>query len=120
MDPVSIQRIAFGGGRDMALIDVGEELISVGGTKVHTLIGGRGEPLVVLHGAGGPRGWRRWMATLAERFTIYAPSHPGFGGSDGAEWMEDIGDLARFYLWFLDSVGLERTRLPGPFRGGGA
>jgi pimeloyl-ACP methyl ester carboxylesterase len=102
----------------MASIEPREEMIAVGGTKVHTLIGGRGDPLVVLHGAGGPRGWRRWMATLAERFTIYAPTHPGFGGSDGAEWMEDIGDLARFYLWFLDSAGLERTHVLGHSLGG--
>ena len=93
-------------------------MIAVGGIKVHTLIGGRGDPLVVLHGAGGNRGWRRWMAALGRRFTIYAPTHPGFGASDGAEWMEDIGDLARFYLWFLDAVGLERTHLLGHSIGG--
>ena len=49
--------------------------------------GGEGDPLLVLHGAGGNRGWRRWMARLADRFTIYAPTHPGFGSSDAADWM---------------------------------
>jgi pimeloyl-ACP methyl ester carboxylesterase len=93
-------------------------MISVGGIKVHTLIGGQGDPLVVLHGAGGSRGWRRWMAALADRFTIYAPTHPGFGLSDAADWMEGIDDLARFYLWFLDVVGLERTHLLGHSIGG--
>src|SRR5262245_40558781 len=78
-----------------------EETIAVGGIKVHTLVGGQGEPLLVLHGAGGNRGWRRWMAAVAERYTVYAPTHPGFGRSDPAEWMEGIDDLARFYLWFL-------------------
>ncbi len=43
--------------------------------------GGEGDPLLVLHGAEGNRGWRRRMARLAERFTIYAPTHPGFGSS---------------------------------------
>jgi hypothetical protein len=42
-----------------------EEMIAVGGIKAHTLIGGEGDPLLVLHGAGGHRGWRRWMAHLA-------------------------------------------------------
>ncbi len=102
----------------MASIEPREEIVTVGSTKVHTLIGGRGDPLVVLHGAGGNRGWRRWMATLADRYTIYAPTHPGFGASDGAEWMEDIGDLAGFYLWFLDTVGLERPHLLGHSIGG--
>ena len=65
-----------------------EEVITVGETKVQVVIGGQGDPLVVLHGAGGNRGWRRWMAAVGERYTIYAPTHPGFGRSDAADWME--------------------------------
>ena len=95
-----------------------EEMIAVGGIKVHTLIGGVGDPLLVLHGAGGNRGWRRWMARLADRFTIYAPTHPGFGSSDAADWMTGIDDLARFYLWFLDAVGLGRAHVLGHSIGG--
>ncbi len=95
-----------------------EEMIAVGSTKVHVVIGGAGEPLVVLHGAGGNRGWRRWMDAMAERYTVYAPTHPGFGRSDAADWMESIDDLARFYLWFLDVMGLSRVRLLGHSLGG--
>jgi pimeloyl-ACP methyl ester carboxylesterase len=95
-----------------------EEMIAVGSTKVHVVIGGAGEPLVVLHGAGGNRGWRRWMDAVGERYTIYAPTHPGFGRSDAADWMESIDDLARFYLWFLDVMGLSRARLLGHSLGG--
>ena len=95
-----------------------EEMIAVGRTKVHVVIGGAGEPLVVLHGAGGDRGWRRWMDAMAERYTVYAPTHPGFGRSDAADWMESIDDLARFYLWFLDVMGLSRVRLLGHSLGG--
>ena len=67
-----------------------EEMISVGGIKAHTLIGGSGAPLLVLHGAGGPNGWRRWHAALAEQFTLYVPAHPGYGLSDSADWMESV------------------------------
>ena len=95
-----------------------EEMISVGGIKAHTLIGGRGTPLLVLHGAGGPNGWRRWHAALAEQFTLYAPSHPGFGRSDAADWMESVRDLARYYLWFLDVLGLPRASILGSSMGG--
>jgi len=95
-----------------------EEWITVGETRIPTLIGGRGDPLLVLHGAGGHRGWRRFVAGLAERFTVYAPTHPGFGTSDSADWMESIDDLARFYLWFLDEVGLARVHLLGHSIGG--
>jgi pimeloyl-ACP methyl ester carboxylesterase len=95
-----------------------EELLSVGGIKVHTLIGGQGAPLLVLHGAGGPNGWRRWHAALAEQFTVYAPAHPGFGLSDSADWMEGIDDVARFYLWFINEVGLQRPSVLGHSLGG--
>jgi pimeloyl-ACP methyl ester carboxylesterase len=95
-----------------------EEMISVGGTRAHTLIGGDGPPLLVLHGAGGPNGWRRWHAALAEQFTLYVPAHPGFSLSDSADWMESVRDLARYYLWFLDVVGVPRASVIGSSMGG--
>jgi len=58
------------------------------------------------------------MDAVAERHTIYAPTHPGFGRSDAADWMEGIDDLARFYLWFLDAMGLDRVHLLGHSIGG--
>src|SRR6266508_5742159 len=81
-----------------------EQRISVGGTHVHTWVGGQGEPLLVLHGAGGNRGWRKWMERVAEHYTVWAPTHPGFGASGDAEWKGGIDDLARFYLWWIDVV----------------
>ncbi|HEY7365361.1 MAG TPA: alpha/beta fold hydrolase [Methylomirabilota bacterium] len=95
-----------------------EELIRVGGIDVHTWVGGRGDPLLVLHGAGGNRGWTRWLARVAERYTVWAPTHPGFGTSGDAEWMEGIDDLARFYLWFIDAAHLNRPHLLGHSIGG--
>jgi len=82
-----------------------EETISVGGIGVHTWIGGQGAPLLVLHGAGGNRGWTRWLDQVSERFTVWAPTHPGFGRSDDADWMDGIDDLARFHLWFIEAAG---------------
>jgi pimeloyl-ACP methyl ester carboxylesterase len=95
-----------------------EETITVGGIDVHTWVGGRGDPLLVLHGAGGNRGWTRWLARVAERYTVWAPTHPGFGRSGDAEWMEGIDDLARFYLWFIDAARLGTPHLLGHSIGG--
>jgi len=95
-----------------------EETISVGGIGVHTWVGGQGEPLLVLHGAGGNRGWTRWLDLVSERFTVWAPTHPGFGRSDDADWMEGIDDLARFYLWFIEAAKLGRPHLLGHSIGG--
>ena len=95
-----------------------EERISVGGVAVHTWIGGQGEPLLVLHGAGGNRGFTRWLRQVAERYTVWAPTHPGFGASGDAEWMESIDDLARFHLWFIEAAGLDRPHVLGHSIGG--
>src|SRR5438128_713314 len=90
-----------------------EEMISVGGIRVHTWVGGQGDPLLVLHGAGGNRGWTRWLAQVSERFTVWAPTHPGFERSDDADWMDGIDDLARFYLWFIETAKLGRPHVLG-------
>ncbi len=95
-----------------------EQTISVGGIDVHAWVGGQGAPLLVLHGAGGNRGWTRSMAKIAEHYTVWAPTHPGFGASGDAEWMEGIDDLARFYLWFIDTARLGRPHLLGHSIGG--
>jgi pimeloyl-ACP methyl ester carboxylesterase len=95
-----------------------EMVITVGGIDVHAWVGGQGPPLLVLHGAGGNRGWTRWVRQVAERFTVWAPTHPGFGRSGDADWMEDIDDLARFHLWFIDVAGLGRPHVLGHSIGG--
>jgi len=95
-----------------------EERIRIGGIDVHTWIGGDGAPLLVLHGAGGNRGFTRWVERVAQRFTVWAPTHPGFGLSGDAEWMDGIDDLARFYLWFMDVAGLVRPHVLGHSIGG--
>jgi pimeloyl-ACP methyl ester carboxylesterase len=95
-----------------------EETISVGGIGVHTWIGGQGDPLLVLHGSGGNRGWTRWLDQVSDRFTVWAPTHPGFGRSDDADWMEGVDDLARFYLWFIEAVKLSRPHVMGLSLGG--
>jgi hypothetical protein len=39
--------------------------------------------------------------------------HPGFGGSDTPSWLDNIGDLAYFYLDLLDHFGLQGVHLAG-------
>ncbi len=99
-------------------MQIREQTISVGGVAVHTWIGGQGDPLLVLHGAGGNRGFTKAFRLLAERYTVWAPTHPGFGASGDAEWMERVDDLARFYLWFIDVARLRTPHVLGASLGG--
>ena len=95
-----------------------EQFIEIGPTKVQLLKGGTGEPLLMLHGAGGNRGWLQYVQTLSEHFTIYLPSHPGFGTSDRPDWIRSIPDMAAFYTWFQEEQGIENIRCVGFSMGG--
>jgi pimeloyl-ACP methyl ester carboxylesterase len=95
-----------------------EEFVDVGDTRVHLLKGGSGDPVLVLHGAGGHQGWRRYIQALAERYTVYVPSHPGYGQSERPGWLESMNDLACFYTWFMEQQGLDGVRAIGFSMGG--
>jgi len=97
-----------------------EEMVTVNGVQVRVLRGGRegAQPLVFLHGAGGHTGWMGFLDELARDFAVYAPEHPGFGRSDDPPWLDEIGDLAYFYLDFLETLGLDRVHLVGTSFGG--
>ena len=79
---------------------------------------GEGEPLVFLHGAGGLRGWDPFLADLAQHYTVYAPSHPGFGRSTGLEHTDDIIDLVVYYNDLLDTLGVDAAHIVGHSFGG--
>jgi pimeloyl-ACP methyl ester carboxylesterase len=92
--------------------------IDIRGCKLNLRRGGRSEPLLFLHGAQGLNGHEPGLAALAENFAVIAPDHPGFGKSDLASSVEDIGDLALFYLDLLDALALEKVHLVGQCIGG--
>jgi pimeloyl-ACP methyl ester carboxylesterase len=97
-----------------------EEMIAVNGTQIRLLRGGRedAQPLIFLHGAGGHTGWMGFLDTLAEDFAVYTPEHPGFGRSDDPPWLDEVGDLAFFYIDFLQTLRLDRVHLMGTSLGG--
>ncbi len=56
------------------------EEYTVNGNKTQVLSAGQGEPVMFWHGAGTAGGWD-FLAPLTEKFKVYLPIHPGFGGS---------------------------------------
>ncbi len=95
-----------------------EEVLSYAGVDLQMLKAGNGPPLLVLHGAGGNPGFTPYHHALAERFTVYAPSHPGFDGSSRPPWIDSIVAVSHFYLGLVDEMGLDRFSLMGFSMGG--
>jgi pimeloyl-ACP methyl ester carboxylesterase len=103
---------------DSPVTTVAERRLTVRGTPIEMRSAGQGPALLFLHGAGAGGRWMTFHERLAERFTVYAPTHPGHGGAPAAEWIEHISDLAFHYLDLLDELGLARAHLVGASFGG--
>jgi pimeloyl-ACP methyl ester carboxylesterase len=76
-------------------------MASVNGIQMHYVMGGQGDPVVLLH--GWPETWYAWhkvMPALAQNYTVIAPDLRGLGdsskpptGYDGKTVAEDIHQL---------------------------
>ena len=92
------------------------------GASVALLEGGKGAPLLYLHGFadvhGAVPGWLPFHEALAASMRLIAPAHPGCGASTGAEAMDRVEDLVFHYLDLLDALGLERVDVVGTCLGG--
>jgi pimeloyl-ACP methyl ester carboxylesterase len=92
--------------------------IAIRDCRIRLMRGGVGRPLLFLHGGGGVGIWLPCMAQLAKKFDVIVPEHPGFGASDTPPWLDTVGDLANFYLDFLDQLDLAGVHLVGSSLGG--
>lgn len=89
-----------------------------GRPSIEVLEAGDGEPLLFLHGAGGIAAWEGVLPLLSEKFHVYAPLLPGFGGSDGLDYLEDQFDLFFHGFDVIEALGLERPYVVGESLGG--
>jgi pimeloyl-ACP methyl ester carboxylesterase len=95
-----------------------QSFLEVDGCRVNLRRGGRGQPLLFLHGASGAPVILPFMEKLAQRFDVLVPEHPGYGQSDEPQWLDNIHDLAYFYLDLLKQLGLREVMLVGNSMGG--
>jgi pimeloyl-ACP methyl ester carboxylesterase len=93
-------------------------IISLAGIDIDVWEGGDGPPLLFLHGAGGFRPGPAYLDLLGQHRRIIAPSHPGFGMSGLAEWMDRPDDIAHLYLELLDRLNIDRLDIVGTSFGG--
>jgi triacylglycerol lipase len=102
------------------LLGLREEVVDLGGVPIVYSDGGKGEPLLLLHGLGASRAtFDATSATLIKHYRVFIPDLPGFGESglapDGdygidaqVEWVER----------FVEALGLENFHLGGNSMGG--
>jgi pimeloyl-ACP methyl ester carboxylesterase len=92
--------------------------IDVNGAKLALRRGGKGEPLLYLHGTDGLAEWPALLDRLAQNFDVIAPDHPGFGASEVPDFIDDVSDLAYFYLDALAALKLTGVHVVGQSLGG--
>lgn len=78
------------------------------------------EPVVLLHGNSEiSEIWYGWVPRMAQRYRLFRPDLPGFGGSTAPpnfEW--SLSNFAKFVADFLDKLGIQSAHIVGAKTGG--
>jgi pimeloyl-ACP methyl ester carboxylesterase len=91
-----------------------DRFAEVDGIKLHYLVAGKGEPIMLLHGyAQNSHMWRPLIAELAKTNTVIAPDLRGFGQSAKPPQGYDKTTMARDMHALAVSLGYKRVRLAG-------
>ncbi|MBI4336643.1 MAG: alpha/beta fold hydrolase [Chloroflexi bacterium] len=105
--------------QDFFLTQVERRFLDVEGVRVHCLVAGTGEPVVLLHGLGASSAvWHRTIAALAPRFTVAAPDLPNHGDSQRGQVDYTLEGAIRVTVGILDALSFERAALVGNSLGG--
>ena len=80
--------------------------------KTRVLVAGTGPAVLCLHGSAG-LDWDPLLDGLSNRFTVYAPEHPGSGESSGLEHLYSIWELVLHYDELLDELDLGSVAVMG-------
>jgi pimeloyl-ACP methyl ester carboxylesterase len=86
----------------------------VNGVKLHYLVAGKGDPVVLLHGfAETSHMWLPLIAKLADKHTVIAPDLRGFGESAAPSDGYTKAAMAQDIRALVKSLNYDRTRLVG-------
>jgi haloacetate dehalogenase len=98
--------------------------VSTSGAEIHCVIGGKGPPLLLLHGYPQTHAmWHSVAPRLSEHFTVVCADLRGYGDSSKPEGGERHIEyskraMARDQVEAMRALGFERFRLAGHDRGG--
>lgn len=97
-----------------------KKAIEVDNYKIFYLEGGKGEPVLLLHGFGGDKSnWTLFCRYLTKTYHVIAPDLPGFGESTKI-WSDkyDIQSQAERIHRFVQRMGLQKFHIAGNSMGG--
>lgn len=102
------------------LSGLSEKTVSVGAHDVHYLVGGSGEPVILLHGIFAEKDhWVDFARPLTRRYQVIAPDLPGFGESGRLpDQRYDYASQTERLKALLDALGIQRVHLAGNSMGG--
>jgi pimeloyl-ACP methyl ester carboxylesterase len=89
-------------------------IANVNGVKIHYVIGGKGEPLVLIHGFG--QNWYMWnrlLPELSKHFTVIAPDLRGIGESGKPVGGYDKKTIATDVYQLVKKLGYSRVSIAG-------
>jgi pimeloyl-ACP methyl ester carboxylesterase len=92
----------------------------IGTVELHYSERGAGQPVLLLHGGGGPASVVPWASLLAatRRARVMTPTHPGLEGTPRPSTLTGVAGLARLYAAFLEKLGLDGISVIGHSIGG--
>lgn len=91
-----------------------DRFANVNGVRLHYLVAGKGDPVILLHGyAQNSHMWRPLMAALATTHTIIAPDLRGFGQSSKPMTGFDKKTMAQDVHALATLLGLRRVVIVG-------
>ncbi len=94
--------------------------ITIDGLQIAYLDGGRGEPLLLLHGIGADKdNFLLVAAALRRHYRVVVPDLPGFGDSSCPEHLDyRVADQVARLRQFCSKLGISRCHLGGNSMGG--
>ena len=95
-----------------------ETTVEWGGVQLYVARAGSGRPLLVLHRDIGSPDRLEFYDTLARRFDVIVPHHPGYGRSERPQWLRNVRDVAVMYQSLLAHLAVDRASLIGIGFGG--
>jgi pimeloyl-ACP methyl ester carboxylesterase len=94
--------------------------LDLGSLRVHHMFGGRGSPVLFIHGLGssGYMEWRQNLEPAAVRHRVFAPDLPGYGRTDKPRARYSVPYFARFIERYMEDRGLRSAAVVGASLGG--